>query len=324
MRLSLIYNVYNFLWIDCHVSTRPLVFRHNLLPMFSRFSIAGLIVIGYLPLAWVRLLGRLLGWLLYLVVPSRRHVVQVNLRLCFSHLTAVQVRVLTRAVFVRFAQAWLDRGWLWRGSPDLLRARLRVTGAVDQLAGTDPVVVFAPHFVGLDAGWTALTQGLPRRWTTIYTDQSNQVMDAWILAGRKRFGDVQLFGRAQGVRHIVASLRTGAPLYLLPDMDFGPQDCLFVPFYGVSTATLPSLPRFARLGRAKVVPVITRMTAVGYTVDVLPVWPNFPTGDVAADTAQMNVQLQTLIDTMPDQYYWVHKRFKDRPPGESDLYDAPR
>jgi KDO2-lipid IV(A) lauroyltransferase len=88
----------------------------------------------------------------------------------------------------------------------------------------------------------------------------------------------------------------------------------------VAAATVPSLARFAKLGRAKVVPVISRMTREGYDVEVLPAWTDFPSGDLMADTALMNVRLQGYIDTMPSQYYWVHKRFKDRPDGETPPY----
>jgi len=288
--------------------------------MGTRFVLFLMRVLAHLPLAWVRALGWLLGRLLYTVVGARRRVVQTNLRLCFPQLEAIQLRALSRQMFVRFAQAWLDRGWLWHGSPDVVRARLGLTGAVDELNGHEPVVIFAPHFVGLDAGWTALTQQLPRHFTTIYTDQSNEVADAWILQGRQRFGSSRLFGRADGIKTIVAALRQGDPLYLLPDMNFGPQESLFVPFYGVSAATVPSLSRFAKLGRAKVVPVVTRMTPQGYEVQVLPAWSDFPTDDVQADTALMNARLQTYIDAMPEQYYWVHKRFKDRPPAEPEIY----
>jgi len=289
--------------------------------MMSQLSLLLMRGLAWLPLAWVRALGRLLGWLLYGLVGSRRRVVDTNLRLCFPSLTPTQRRALTRQVFVCFAQAWLDRGWLWHGTPERVRQRLRLSGAVHELAGSEPVVIFAPHFVGLDAGWTALTQQLPRRFTTIYTDQANKVMDAWILAGRQRFGSVRLFGRVDGVKQIVAALRAGEPLYLLPDMNFGPHESVFVPFYGVRAATVPSLSRFARLGRAKVVPVVTRLTATGYEVQVLPHWPDFPGADAQADTARMNACLQTYVDAMPQQYYWVHKRFKDRPPGERPVYE---
>ena len=288
--------------------------------MLSRLTLILMRGLAHLPLAWVRALGVALGWMLFQVVGSRRRVVRINVRLCFPQLSEAEVRQLTRRMFVCFAQAWLDRAWLWHGAPEVVRARLQITGAVHELAGQVPVVIFAPHFVGLDAGWTALTQQLPRHFTTIYTNQANQVMDAWILAGRQRFGSVRLFGRADGVKTIVAALRAGDPLYLLPDMNFGPHESVFVPFYGVSAATVPSLSRFARLGRAKVVPVITRLTPTGYAVEVLPSWSDFPSDDAAADTARMNTALQHYIDSMPEQYYWVHKRFKDRPNGEPDFY----
>src|SRR5690606_29258336 len=115
-------------------------------------------------------------------------------------------------------------------------------------------------------------------------------------------------------------LRKGGLLYLLPDMDFGRDQTIFVPFYGVQAATVPSLSRFARLGKAKVVPVVAKLTPGGYEIRVLPAWQNFPTDDVEADTALMNERLQGYIDTMPSQYYWVHRRFKTRPEGEPPIY----
>ncbi|MGZ5271380.1 MAG: LpxL/LpxP family acyltransferase, partial [Ramlibacter sp.] len=102
--------------------------------------------------------------------------------------------------------------------------------------------------------------------------------------------------------------------------NFGAEESIFVPFYGVPAATVPSLSRFARLGRAKVVPLLTRITPEGYDVQVLPAWRDFPTDDLQADTALMNERLQDYIDGMPEQYYWVHKRFKSRPPGAKPVY----
>ena len=286
----------------------------------SRFFLLLLRWSGLLPLSWVRALGVVLGWVLYGVVGARRRVVLTNLRLCFPHWSEDQVRSATREVFGYFAKAWLDRGWLWHADANTTLRRLRLTGALDALQGDTPTVIFAPHFVGLDAGWTAITQQLPPHFTTIYTNQANQVVDAWILQGRQRYGAGRLFGRAEGVKPILAALKAGEPLYLLPDMNFGPEDSVFVPFYGVAAATVPSLSRFARLGRAKVVPLLARMTKQGYDIEILPAWDNFPTNDPMADTALMNQRLQSYIDTMPTQYYWVHKRFKDRPAGESAPY----
>jgi len=288
--------------------------------MLSRAGIALMHVLAWLPLAWVRALGKLLGWVLYLLAGSRRRVVQVNLQLCFPQYSARERDALARQTFVYFAQAWLDRGWLWHGSNAQLERRLHLRGAVQELQGEQPTVIFAPHFVGLDAGWTALTQQLPRAFTTIYSNQVDPALDRWILQGRKRFGAPRLFGRADGLKPVVQALRAGQPLYLLPDMNITRQESVFVPFYGVSTATLTSLSRFARLGRARVVPVVTVLTDTGYDVRVMPAWVDFPTDDLQADAATMNRRLQSYIDEMPDQYYWVHKRFKVRPPGEESVY----
>ena len=276
--------------------------------------------ISPLPLSWLRGFGWIMGSLLYLLAAPRRRVASVNLALCLPQQSERERRALVRRNFICFAQTWLDRSWLWHGDPAVTRRRLRLTGAVAELDGNAPTLLFAPHFLGMDAGATALSQQVPRRFTTIVTPQRNPIVDDWISRGRRRFGNARLFTRFDGTKTIVASLRAGEPLYLLPDMNFGPQESIFVPFYGVPAATVPSLSRFARLGRAKVVPVLTRITPGGYETEVLPAWTDFPTDDIVADTALMNRRLQDYIDTMPEQYYWVHKRFKTRPEGEAPVY----
>lgn len=288
--------------------------------MFSNFGLWVLRGLGYLPLSWLRALGAGLGALLMVVIPSRRRVVQTNLRVCFPHLSDAERDALTRQTFVYFAQAWLDRSWLWHRSAACIQSRVQLSGEVATLSEATPTVMFAPHFMGLDVGWTALTMNLPLHFTTIFTPQSNAAVDAWVAKGRERFGNVHLFRREDGVKPIVAALRQHELLYLLPDMNFGANESIFVPFYGEQAATVPSLSRFAKLGRARVVPVITRMTATGYEVVVHPAWNDFPTDDAEADTATMNKRLEVFINTMPAQYFWVHKRFKTRPSGAADLY----
>ena len=288
--------------------------------MLNRLGVALMQGLARLPLAWLRGLGWLLGLLLYAVAAPRRRVARINLGLCFPDLSPQTLQALTRRSFVCFAQAWLDRAWLWHGAPAVVRRRLHLTGELGQLDGVAPLVIFAPHFVGLDAGWTALTQQLPRRFTTIYTRAAQPGLDAWIQAGRQRFGGARLFARIDAAKPVLAALRAGEPLYLLPDMNFDVIDSVFVPFFGVPAATLPSLSRFARLGRARVVPVLSRLTRTGYEVQVLPAWTDVPSDDLQADTALMNQRLAAYISTMPEQYYWVHKRFKDRPPGTPPVY----
>ncbi len=288
--------------------------------MISRLGILFMRAIAPLPLDVVRAMGTVLGWLLYFLVVPRRRVARRNLELCFPLWSDAQRRTVVRRHFIVFAQAWLDRSWLWHGHPDVVRRRLKLTGAVDELDGKQPAILLAPHFLGLDAGVTALTQQQTRPMIGVYTRQSNPTVDEWIFKGRQRFGAARPLSRADGVREMISAVRQGELMYLLPDMNFGAQDSIFVPFYGIQAATLPSLPRFARLCRAKVVPVVTRLTPQGYEVRILASWTDYPTADLLADTALMNKRLEGYIDQMPEQYYWVHKRFKSRPPGEPSLY----
>jgi len=277
---------------------------------------------AWLPLPVVRALGWLLGQLLYSVAVQRRRIAHTNWALCFPQDTPEQRKRAVREHFVRFAQAWLDRSWLWGARPEVVRRRLTLVGEVETLLKTERAVIFAPHFVGMDAGWTALTAHLERRFGGVYAPQQNPEVDRWLWQGRDRFGDPLDLDKRAGVKPMVAAVRSGVPVYLLPDMDHGPRDSVFAPFFGVPVATLTSLPRLARLGRAQVIPVTSRLTPQGYEVRVWPAWDHYPTDDVNHDVAQMNLLLEQMIGTMPQQYYWVHKRFKTRPPGESSVYQG--
>ena len=273
-----------------------------------------------LPLPWLRALGGVLGRLLFALARRRRHIALVNLRLAFPEWREDERIAVARRSFIAFAQSFIDRAWVWHAPDAVVRQRIRLTGAVHELRRPEAAVLFAPHFYGMDAGGAAIMQQAVARGGSIYSPQPGAATDAWVRAGRERFGDVVLINRRDGVKPVIKSLREGRYLYLLPDMDLGPEESLFVPFFGVPAATVPSLPRLARLGRARVVPTVTRMTPQGYEVQVHPAWTDYPSEDVAADTALMNRRLEEWIRAMPEQYYWVHKRFKTRPAGEPSVY----
>jgi len=273
-----------------------------------------------LPLPWLRALGGVLGRLLFALARRRRHIALVNLRLAFPAWSEAERMDVARRSFIAFAQSFIDRAWVWHAPDAVVRQRIRLTGAVDELRRPEAAVLFAPHFYGMDAGGAAIMQQAVAKGGSIYSPQSGAATDAWVRAGRERFGDVVLINRRDGVKPVVKSLREGRYLYLLPDMDLGPEESVFVPFFGVPAATVPSLPRLARLGRARVVPTVTRMTPGGYEVQVHPAWSGYPGDDPVADTALMNRRLEDWIRAMPEQYYWVHKRFKTRPAGEPSVY----
>lgn len=286
----------------------------------NRLGVAFMRLLAALPLPWVRGLGWLLGRALHLVAVRRRRIARINWGLCFPADSEAERNRAVRRHFVYFAQAWLDRGWLWEAPLATVRRRLKLTGDLQALAGNGPTVIFAPHFVGMDAGWIGLTAHLERRFCGLYAEQLNADVDRWMAQGRQRFGNPHVVGKRQGIKPLVAAMRQGLPLYLLPDMDHGTRDAAFVPFFGVQTATLMSLSRLARLGRACVVPVVSRLTREGYEIQVMSPWPDYPTADAEADTAVMNRYLEDYIRQAPEQYYWVHKRFKTRPGNERSFY----
>ena len=295
---------------------------HQLPPggLANRLGVLFMRWLAALPLSWVRALGWALGQVLHLVAVRRRRIARTNWGICFPEQGKAERDRAVRRHFVFFAQAWMDRSWLWEASDATIRQRLKLTGELQALAGNEPTVLFAPHFVGMDAGWTALTAHLERRFCGIYAEQLNADVDRWMAQGRQRFGEPHIVAMRQGLKPLVAALRQGLPLYLLPDMDYGTRDSVFVPFFGVQTATITSLSRFARMARARVVPVVSRLTKEGYEVTVHAPWADYPTGDVEADTTMMNAHLEAFIRATPEQYYWVHKRFKTRPDGQPSFY----
>ena len=289
----------------------------------SRLGLALMHLLAKLPLPVLRGIGWGVGRLLFILAAPRRKIALRNLELCFPEVPAAQRRAWAKETFVVFCQTFIDRSWLWFGSEALVRSRVQLTGALHELEGDTATIVFAPHFYSMDAGGLALPLNTPREFTSIFATNPDPVLDAWFMAGRQRFGKVRMLNRADGVKPIIQCLRKGGLLYLLPDMDYGPSDSVFVPFFAVpDAATIPSLSRFARLGKAKVVALYSRMTPQGYVAELTPAWDNFPTDDHVADTARMNRELQAAIMTMVPQYYWVHKRFKTRPDGEPSLYSG--
>ena len=157
---------------------------------------------------------------------------------------------------------------------------------------------------------------------SVYSQQKDPTFDRVLLHGRTRFVKPVLFSRQEGIRPVIKALREGLPFYYLPDMDFGERDSIFVPFFGVPAATITGLARMAQLARAVVLPAVTTQLpgSAGYVLRFYPAWENYPSGDLAADPRRMTAFIEERVREMPEQYYWLHKRFKTRPPGEARFY----
>ncbi|NWG32421.1 MAG: lysophospholipid acyltransferase family protein [Rhodocyclaceae bacterium] len=276
-------------------------------------------LLTWLPFPLLAACGRGLGRLLYVLGRERRRVTLINLGLCFPTLSAQEKSALAKRHFALFGRSFLERGLLWWSSPERIRRRVRLEGRehLDALKGK-PVILLVPHFLGLDAAWTRLS--MEYDMSGIYANQKNPVFNALLYEGRARFGKSLMLSRQDGTRRGVKAIKSGYPFFYLPDLDYGPRDALFVPFFGVPAATITGLSRLARLTGATVLPVIARMTESGYVVRIGAPWQDFPGESIEADTRRMNAFIEAEVLKMPEQYYWLHKRFKTRPPGEKRPY----
>jgi KDO2-lipid IV(A) lauroyltransferase len=290
--------------------------------MLTRLALGLVWLLHFMPLWLLAPLGRGLGILLYVLGRERRQVVLTNLGLCFPQLGDTERRAIARAHFQAFGRSLLEHGLLWWSSRERVQRLVQVEGLEHwQAVAGRPVIFLAPHFIGLDMGGIRL--GSEYRVVSVYSRQKDPAFDEVLYHGRTRFVMPELYSRQEGVRSVIKALRRGLPFYYLPDMDFGSRDSIFVPFFGVATATITGLSRIARLAGAVVVPAVTRQLpgAGGYVLAFYPAWPDFPSDDVERDTRRMNAFIEARVLEMPEQYYWLHKRFKTRPPGEARFYE---
>ena len=279
-------------------------------------------LIHFLPMRWIAAMGAGIGALLYRF--GRGHVTRVNLALCFPDMPEAERYALGLRHFKLLGRNALELGILAFGTEKHLRKLIRHEGLENLAAHAGrPLIVLAPHFIGLNMGGIRVSWEIANG-ASIYSRQKNPVLDWLFLRVRMRFGNPTLVSRQEGLRAVVRVIKSGKPFYFLPDMDFGPRDAIFSPFFGVPAATITALPRLAKLTQAAVVPVVTRQEGDGYVVRFYPAWENYPTGDLEADVRRMNAFIEDRIREIPDQYFWAHKRFKTRPPGEPNPYRRKR
>ena len=286
-------------------------------------AVAILWLLHLLPLTGLALLGQGLGVLLMVFGGQRRRIVRKNLDLCFPDLSSEERWQLARSHFQYLGRSLLERTLLWWSPRERLERLIQVQGdaQVRTLLDTgQPVILLVPHFVGLDAGGTAIAM----RFNTvnIYAEQSSATFDKLVLKGRRRFGDQLLLARREGARSTVKAMKSGRPFHYSPDINMRRREAIFVPFFGIPAATTEGLSRLAKAAGAVVMPCVTRMLpgGQGYVVEIGDPWPDFPTENSTADTIRMNLWIESTIRTMPAQYLWVHRRFKTRPLGEPRVY----
>lgn len=290
----------------------------------TKLAIGLLKFLAILPYGLVARLGDGLGWLLYQIPSRRRRIVHTNLSLCFPEWSDEKREEIAQKHFRHAIRSYVERSVQWFGSQRKLEKLVHVDSEVD-LTDPDlpPTLLLGFHFVGIEAGSIFINHALGRRCGALYQPMSNPELDAVAKHARGRLGaGADMASRADAARMVLRWLRERKPVMLGADMDYGLRNSTFVPFFGVPACTLTAVGRFAKVGHAQVLPFIGEVLPnyKGYRLKVFKPWDNYPSGDDDVDARRMNAFLEEQIPLMPEQYYWVHKRFKTRPPGMPSLY----
>ena len=282
-------------------------------------------LLAQLPYPLLMRLGRGLGAVMHRFAGSRRKIAARNLELCFPELSADERAQLLRENFASTGMTFFEMAisWWWPA------ARLRKLGQIEGLehirqaeAEGQGVLLMAMHFTTLEMGGGLL--GMQHGMYGMYRPHKNPLFDYVQRRGREQ----RLLGAIErdDVRGMLKLLRAGGVIWYAPDQDYGAQRSIFVPLFGVPAATVTATSKFARLGKARVIPFTQERLAdgSGYRLTVHPPLADFPGESEEADCLRVNQWIETAIRQHPEQYLWAHRRFKTRPPGETKLYKKRR
>jgi Kdo2-lipid IVA lauroyltransferase/acyltransferase len=283
-------------------------------------GIGALALLARLPWPLQRVLGDGIGSVLRWTLRDRRRVAARNLELCFPELDAVARTALLRRHFAALGISLFEFGRAWWGSVDPQRRGLTVEGVEHiqaALAAGRGVIVVSGHFTTLEMCARLACDHVPL--AGMYRLYPQPAMEWAVLRGRSRYA-ADMFAK-DDVRGVVRHLKRGGLLWYAPDQDPSRGDSVFVPFFGQPAKSLKSTHQLARLSGAAVVMFQhLRRDDGGYTLRFWPAFEAFPSDDADADTARVIGAIETMARDAPEQYLWIHRRFKRRPDG-SRVYD---
>jgi len=285
-------------------------------------ALAGMRLLAFCPYRMQLAAGRLLGRFAGLVLRKRRHVAAVNLSLCFPDLDTAGRETLLRRHFESLGMTLIEHGLGWWASAETVERLVEVRGAEhlqQAMAGGRGVVLVAGHFASLEITGRAFSAIFPFV-AALYRRSRNPFVDE--ILKRLRHKSVPLLIPKQNMRGMVRALRQGIPVWYAPDQSYRGEMSALLPFCGVPAMTNTALSDIVRLGRAAVVPIVPRRLAdgQGYVLEIFPALDDFPGESAEADALRVNALIEAQIREIPEQYYWVHRRFKDRPSPLPDPY----
>ena len=274
-----------------------------------------------LPFKWQQALGAIIGQLGYYLAKSRRKVTQTNIRLCFPELSPTEQKKMVVGTFRSTGKAIFETGLSWWGNERKLDNLCHIEGlenlqqALQQGKG---VILLSAHFTCLEIGGRLLSLHQP--FQVVYKKARNPLFELFMQRARETH--YQRAIQTYDLRGMLKGLKENKVSWYASDQDFGTKQSMFVPFMGVTAATLTTTARLAKMSGAPVVPYFPRRleNGKGYQLTILPMLEGFPCDDEYKDAERINQVIETAIRKSPNQYLWVHKRFKTRPEGEPGVY----
>jgi KDO2-lipid IV(A) lauroyltransferase len=301
----------------------PSLFAPRGWPLWCLLGVAWLI--GRLPITWIIAIGKLLGrslyWLSGLTGASRRQITDTNIELCFPELTASARAELARDSFIHTVIGALEITQPWLNPGRNLRDRITLHG-VEHLqraaAQGRGVLLVGGHFSTLDIVAQGVTAAVDL--DVMYRRNRNPVWEWLQVRSRKRYFDGVI--EREDTRQTLQRLKAGRIIWYAADQDYGAKHSVFAPFFGIETATINATVRLAAFNQSPVIFMsnFRDPDTCPWSAHFTPVLENYPSGDDLADATRMNAIIESAVREHPEQYLWMHRRFKTRPPGAQKIY----
>lgn len=281
-----------------------------------------LYIISWLPHKLQLLMGKYLGRLVHRFMKRRRHIAEVNIRLCFPDMPKLEQQALVLKNMENTGIAMMETGmaWWW---PDWrikkVYGSLKGLEYFAQIQNADKgVLLLVPHILHLEMA--SRIMGLKCQGIGFYRPHNNPLMEYFTTNGRLRSNEY-LIGK-RDVKGLLKALKNKKVCYYLPDQDYGRNRCEFAPFFAVAdTATTTGTLMFSASKNCETVSLTSYRDAQGkYHLEVLPALENFPSGNDLADVTRVNQRIEDAVNVAPEQYMWLHRRFKTRPDENARSY----
>ncbi|MBF7982595.1 MULTISPECIES: kdo(2)-lipid IV(A) palmitoleoyltransferase [Rahnella] len=286
------------------------------------FGLGVLFLLVQLPYPVLYRLGIWLGRTSMRFLKRRVSITRRNLQLCFPDLPANQVEARIISNFESLGMGLLETGMAWFWSDARVKRWFDVSGLHNLKKAQENnqgVLVIGVHFMSLELGGRAM--GLCQPMMAMYRPHNNKAMEFVQTWGRMRSNKAML--DRKDLRGMVHALKKGEAVWFAPDQDYGPRGSVFAPLFAVDqAATTSGTFMLARLAKPALVTVVLVRKAggKGYELVIQPQLEDYPIDDEMAAAAYMNRVIEKEIMRAPDQYLWLHRRFKTRPAGTPSLY----